>query len=146
MPLDEPNVEPPISGSDQPLGVGDGFTYTFQIIKRRTLAGQNYDRPIFLPLTDTFEMLMSSPFWGGLPPTAPGSVGSTWGGPYTFTVDRLGGIVTVNPIPQAGLVMTCGYLFDTEVRWEADDSFDQIVHSLETSGASPITLVEVRRC
>jgi hypothetical protein len=54
--------------------------------------------------------------------------------------------VTFSPIPQAGLVLTAGFLFDREVRWEGDDSFDGIIHSLETTGVAEIDLVEVRRC
>lgn len=145
-PLDEPNTEPMISGSDQPLFTADGLGYTYQIIKRRTLAGVNYDRPIYLPILDTLEFLFSSPLHGGLAPTLPASVGAPWGGPYTVGTTRPGGLVTVSPIPQAGLVGTCGYLFDTEVRWEADDSFDAVILSLSTTGSAQINLVEVRRC
>lgn len=144
--LEEANTAPEISGSDQPLFTADGLGYAYQIIKRRTLGGVNYDRPIYLPILDTLEFLFSSPEHGGLVPTAPGSVGATWGGPYTVSTSRPGGLVTVSPVPQAALVGTCGYLFDTEVRWEGDDSFDAIIHSLDTDGVAEIDLVEVRRC
>ncbi len=139
VPLEAPNTEPVTSGLDQPLGDGDGFTRTFQLIKRRTLVGVNYDRPIYLPILDTVDILID-----GL---APGSVSGGHGGPYVVnSVSRPGGIVTITPAPTVGRVLTWGGLFDTEVRWEADDSFDAIVHSMATVGASPLNLVEVRRC
>lgn len=134
--LDGPGVVPETSGIDQALGVGDGFLYQFQMVKVRELGGFTFSRTIVLPVLDTIDILID-----GVDPSAAS------GGPYTITsITRPGGMVTVSPVPTAGRVLTWGGLFDTEVRWDADDSFDAIAHSLETVGASPLNFVEVRRC
>jgi uncharacterized protein (TIGR02217 family) len=134
--LEEANEPPVTTGLDQPLGTGDGLTRTFQMIKRRTLGGVNYDRPIYLPVLDTIDILID-----GVAPSAAS------GGPYTLSgPTRPGGVCTFTPAPTAGRVLTWGGLFDIEVRWEADDTFDANMHSMDTSGAMPINLVEVRRC
>jgi uncharacterized protein (TIGR02217 family) len=136
--LDQPNVEPEIALDDQPLGTADGLAYAFQLVKQRTVSGRTFEEDIFLPIVDTVLLGMN----GYAPEDVPGGLG----GPYSATISRPGGLVTFSPIPQAGLVLTAGFLFDREVRWEGDDSFDGIIHSLETTGVAEIDLVEVRRC
>lgn len=137
-----PGELPDISGSDQALGAGDGSTTDFQLVKTRTQGAYSYARPIYLPQVDTVAVLMQPPGGVAVAPNHPSL--DAHGGPYTFAVSRPGGVVTFDPAPADALVLTCGFLFDTEVRWEADDSFDGVVHSMETSGASPLTFVEVR--
>lgn len=137
-PLDYLNAIPAYTGSDQSLGVGDGFTSAFQLSRARTLGPYTFNRTIVLPVLDTIEILM-----GGV---APGAVSSGMGGPYTYTITRPGGIVTFDHPVHASLAMTWGGLFDTLVRFEADDTLDLIVHSEETGGASPLTMVEERNC
>jgi len=133
--LEEPNVPPSTSGLDQALGAADGTTWQYQLVKRRQVGAQTYDRPIYLPVLSTIHVLMD-----GVAPAAAS------GGPYTVSISRPGGVVSFSPVPQAGLTLTWGGLYDTEVRWEADTSFDAIIHSLDTIGAAEIDLVEVRRC
>jgi uncharacterized protein (TIGR02217 family) len=137
--LDEPNTEPGWTGLDQALGTGDGLTYQFQLTKAYEIGGFTQTRKIFLPILDDIEILMNG--------VAPGSIAGGLGGPYSITsISRPGGIVTISPVPHAGIALTWGGLWDTEVRWEGDDAFDQIAHSMDTNGAAEIDLVEVRRC
>lgn len=138
-PLDDVNTVPDITGLDQPLGEGDGTTYQFQLVKQRVLGSGTITRTISLPIISSVIIFID----GVLPSAVP----SGHGGPYTVTsITRPGGLVTISPIPTVGRVLTSGFLFDTEVRYEADDTLDNIVHSLDTVGAAEIDLVEVRRC
>lgn len=137
--LDSPNTVPAYTGSDQALFTGDGLTYQFQLTKTYSLGGFTQSRNIYLPVLDEIEILING--------VAPGSVSGALGGPYSVvSISRPGGLVTISPTPHAGLVGTWGGLWDTEVRWEGDDAFDQIAHSMDTDGAAEIDLVEVRRC
>lgn len=134
--LDRPNVEPALSRFDQSIGVGDGFTRTFQLYKTYTRGSVTYTRPIYLPITTTVLMGVG----GTTPALAPG-------GPYTVTgISRPGGIVTFDIAPQAGLVLSAGFLFDVQVRFEGDDSFDGIVQSYQIAGYADLSFVEVRPC
>lgn len=146
--LDLPNVPPDITGSDQLIGVGDGFNRFFQLQKTysRPINGggeATYTRPIYLPILDTVSLLMG-PYLGVFYP--PGSVPSPAGGPYTYEISRPGGVVTFGTAVQAGLEVTSGFLFDTQVRFEADDSFDGIVQSYQVSGFANLVFVETRPC
>ncbi len=139
--LEQPNVIPAYTGLDQVLGTGDGSTYQFQLARVRQVGSATYTRTIKLPILDTIEILIN----GLLPADVPS--GSPDYGPYAVaSISRPGGLVTFTTPPHAGLALTWGGLFDTLVRWEADDTFDGVVHSLQTTGVSPISLVELRNC
>jgi len=82
--------------------------------------------------------------------TWPG-VGPTWedywiegGGP--FEVSRPGGIITFDEAPEEGAIITVGYLFDVEVRYENDNTFEGIFQTTGVAGYADIKLVEVRHC
>jgi uncharacterized protein (TIGR02217 family) len=139
VPIAEAGVAPDWSGLDQALFVGDGLAYQFPLIKTYSIGGFSQTRKIVLPQLDSIAILIDG--------VAPSAVSGGLGGPYTVTgISRPGGVVTISPVPHAGLVGTWGGLFDAEVRWDGDDAFDQIAHSLTTTGAAGIDLVEVRRC
>jgi len=139
--LAEPNVAPTVTGADQVIATGNGVDYQFQLIKTRAVGPVSLARPIVLPILDTVIIEI-----GGFPP-AEVPPGFPFMGPYTVeSITRPGGIVTISPPLAPGIVMTAGYLYDTLVRFEGDDTFDAIVHSLETVGSSALNLVEVRYC
>jgi uncharacterized protein (TIGR02217 family) len=127
--LVEPNVPPTLTALDQPLGIGDGVTTQFQIIKRYTRGSQTFDRPIVLPILSS--ILIAS---NGVPVTS------------GFSVSRPGGIVTFDTPPINDRVLTCGFFFDVEVRFEDDKTFDGIVQSFGLGGFADINLSEVRPC
>lgn len=135
--LKSPNVEPVINFTDQVLGIGDGATREFQLVKKYTRGGFTYTRPIFLPIVDTVLV--------GLNALDPAD-GSLAGGPYAWDVDRGTGIVTFDRPVHAGLIVTAGFLFDTPARFEADDSFDTVVQAYKVDGFADLNLVEVRPC
>lgn len=137
--LTAPQAVPPIAETDQVLGVGDGLTRTFQLRKAYTFGPLTYTRPIFHPILDSVLVAMNALPADTAAPTLPG-------GPYTWDVDRLTGLVEFTPAPTAGVVITAGFLFDVEARFEGDDSYDGIVHAYQTAGFADLSFLEVRPC
>lgn len=127
------NVAPDVSSIDQPLGIGDGFTRRFQLRKEYTATGaesETYSRPIYLPQVETVIVSMD----GGE------------ASPADYTVEREGGMVEFGTAPDPGVVLRWGGLFDVNVRFEADDSFDGIVRTYRVAGFADMTLLEIPLC
>ena len=141
-----PDDDQPVSGLDQVIATGDGVTQTFQLIKTYQVGAFSRVRNVYLPVVDSVIVLMN----GVLPEDVPAGV--PYFGPYSVSVSRPGGVLTFSkpPIaPGAGhppLVITAGFVFDTEVRWKADDSLQLGIESMDTESAAPLNFVEVRRC
>jgi uncharacterized protein (TIGR02217 family) len=134
--------DPPISGLDQIIGLGDGVTQQFQLIKTRTFGGFSRVRNIYMPVVDSVIVLIDGMIPEDIPHINP------WYGPYSVSAaTRPGGKITITPppIPGAGLI-TAGYLWDAEVRWEADDSLQAAIESMDTQSVAPLNFVEVPRC
>jgi uncharacterized protein (TIGR02217 family) len=113
-----------ISPSDQSLGLGDGQTVSFQLLK--TYEGNNVPRPITKPDAPSVVMAVNGV-----------EVSSS-----DFTVDDGTGLVTFNTAPLSGATITAGFAFDCVVRFDTD----ALDISLEDFGAgviSAIPLVEL---
>lgn len=137
--LAQPGLVPSIGPTDQVLGEGDGIRTRFQLQKQYQRGPRTYTRPVYLPLVDSVLVALNA-----LPP---GTADPTLeGGPYSFDVDRYGGEVTFDHPPAAGLLVTAGFLFDVEVRFENDDSLDSIVQSWRVSGYADLSFLETRFC
>lgn len=120
-----------ITATDQQIGTGDGFTDTFQLKKTYTLASESYSRDIHLPRAGTVKVAVN----GALVPDT------------DYTVTRPGGVLIFNDPPSNGAAITAGYLFDVEVRFESDDSFDAILRAVNgATGFADLVLIEVRPC
>jgi uncharacterized protein (TIGR02217 family) len=132
--LTEPNLPPTLSRADQAVGTGDGIKSAFQLIKTYSVGSSSYVRNIYHPVLSSFVVA----FDGFDPATISPS--------FSSSVDRLTGIITFSDPPPSGVVITAGYLFDVEVRFMADDSFDGIVRTFGVSGYADIELMEVRPC
>lgn len=130
-PLVNPNEPPAITDTDQIIGTGDGFTRTFQLVKKYAVGGQEYTRTIHLPVVASVLVKVAVQGAEAQPP---------------HTVTRYGGEVVFDTPPPAGRLITAGFLFDVEVRFEADNSFDGIVSTFSLGGYADIPLVEVRKC
>ena len=143
VPMVAPNVPPVTSRLDCYFGTGDGVTRAFQLTKPYTVTSpadaMTYNRDIFLPVVDTIEVSMN----GVAPEDVPGGLS---GGPYSVEVEREGGVVTFDHPPKAGVVLKWGGLFDVNVRFEADDSFDAAVKTYRVAGYANMTFVEERLC
>jgi uncharacterized protein (TIGR02217 family) len=132
--LDRPNTVPGITWSDQVLGTGDGITATFQLVKTYTRGGETYTRKVVHPVTSTVTVSINN-----VDP-------STLFDPLTWTVDRATGVVTFSAPPAPGAVVRAGYLYDVEVRFESDESFDGLLQDYGVSGFADLVLIEIRPC
>ena len=109
---------------DQQIGVGDGSTRVFQLIKAYSSGGQSYTRTISKPVAGTARVAIN-----GVVQTAP----------TQFTVDTTTGLVSFNLPPAAGLIITAGCEFDVPVRFDTD----RISTSMATFQAGQIPSVPV---
>lgn len=132
--LTSPNVPPVVSGTDQVCGVGNGVDFNFQLKKTYSRGLQTYTRNIYHPVVSSVIVTVNGVNPATLTPA------------MTWTVDRNTGIITTSYPPIPGHVVRAGFLFDVEVRFESDDSFDGIVKTYGISGFADIVLVEVRPC
>lgn len=134
-----PNLAVTPLGTDQVLGIGDGFNRVFQLQKKYTRGVRSYVRPIHIPIVDTVIVMIDAKALSTADPALPG-------GPYTITVSRYGGSIVFDHAPGAGAVVTAGFLFDNEVRFEADDQMDVVLKAFQTAGTADLSFVEVRFC
>jgi uncharacterized protein (TIGR02217 family) len=119
-------VEP----SDQLIGVGDGETAVYQLVKRYGAGDSTYVRQITKPVAGTVRV-------------AVGGVEKSAGGDFTVNVQT--GIVTFLPgaIPALGAPVTAGFEFDVPVRFDSD----VLTINLDAFAAGQIpdiALIEVR--
>lgn len=128
-PLAAMNTVPAITMSDQQIGVGDGVTLAFQLIKTYARGSKTYARKIQLPVVASVLTSLNN--------VAPG---------VAPTVQRQGGLVTFATPPGVGVIVRAGFLFDCCVRFESDDSFDGIVKTYKVAGFADVPMVEVPLC
>jgi uncharacterized protein (TIGR02217 family) len=116
-----------IAATDQNIGVGDGTTAAFQLVKKYGAGTRNYLRVINAPVAGTVRVAVN-----GIVTTQ-------------FTVNVLTGVVTFNvgSIPTISAVITAGFEFDVPVRFDADAITINLAHF--AGGEIPhIPLIEVR--
>ncbi len=131
--LEVPNErDPDISELDQSLGTVDGFTDTWQLTKRYEVGAETYDRTIYLPVVESVLVARDGVLID----------------PSTYEVTRPGGeiVFDVPPVLGGAGILTAGFLFDCEVRYESDDTLETLVRTFEVGGGSDINLTEVRPC
>jgi len=87
-----------------PIGIGTGTLATFQLSKRYTFGGQNYDRKISKPVPGSDTM-----FWDG------GNPQQVW------SIDYTTGIITFDPPPGFGKVVSAVFQFDVPMRFDTDE-------------------------
>jgi uncharacterized protein (TIGR02217 family) len=128
--LTKANKIPSLSAVDQILGIGDGAEATFPFSKTYTRGAFSKTRLLRLPVESTVLVALDGV----------ASPSTDW------TIDRQAGELTFDTPPGVGVVVTWGGLFDVPVRFEADDSFEQIVKAYETTGAAGLSFWEKRPC
>jgi uncharacterized protein (TIGR02217 family) len=119
----------PISPRDQGIGIGDGVTATFALVKTYGSAFAPYQRAIAKPVAGSVRIAVDG-----------GELANDF-----FACDTTTGAVTFasGHIPAAGAAITAGYLFDVPVRFDTD--YLEVDLSAFTAGAIPnIPLVEIR--
>ncbi|WP_371420529.1 TIGR02217 family protein [Tardiphaga sp.] len=118
-----------ISPDDQGIGVGDGATASFQLMKTYGSNFAPYQRPITKPVDGSVRI----------------AVGGNELASSAFTCDPTTGIVTFagGHLPAVGAAITAGFQFDVPVRFDTD--YLEVDLSAFAAGAIPkIPLVEIR--
>lgn len=136
--LPAPDKAPVVGPTDQVIGVGDGQRAEFQLVRSYSFGGETYQRKISKPVVSTVVVALNA--------QPPEEILETQGGPYTWTVDRETGVITFDKPVYQDLLVTAGFLFDVEVRFETDDAYDGIVRAYRVSGHADVVFVEVRPC
>jgi uncharacterized protein (TIGR02217 family) len=116
-----------VSPLDQPIGVGNGSTASFQLVRLYGTGLRNYARNIVKPVAGTVRVAVAGA------ETA------------NFTLNSATGIVTFLPghIPPSGAAVTAGFEFDVPVRFDTD----QLSINLSNFAAGDIpdiAIVEIR--
>lgn len=116
-----------IAATDQVIGVGDGVTAAFQLVKRYGSGLRDHMRVINKPVTGSVVVAVDGA------PTV------------NFTLDAATGLVTflAGSIPGAGAEVTAGFAFDVPVRFDTDQLSINLTNF--AAGDIPeIPVVEVR--
>jgi uncharacterized protein (TIGR02217 family) len=119
-----------ITPLDQAIGVGDGTTATFQLVKTYGSSFAPYLRPIVKPVAGSVRVAVA---------------GTEVSAGVAFTSDATTGIVTflAGHIPAAGAAVRAGFLFDVPVRFDTD--YLEVDLSAFAAGVIPkIPLVEIK--
>ncbi len=114
------------SATDQPLGVGDGVTTVFQLIKRYESGGVVSERTINKPVDGSVRVAANGVA------VDPGDV--------SVSLDT--GQVTFGSAPAVGVVLTAGFEFDTPVRFDTDDLRVSLA-AFRAGEAPSVPLIEV---
>jgi len=115
-----------ISATDQQLGLGDGVTVSFQLVKSYNSGGISHMRMIQKPVAATVVIAVD-----GVTQT------SGW------QLDTTTGIVTFTVAPLVGVVISAGYEFDVPVRF-SEDFLAITLESYQAGQIPSIALIEVR--
>ena len=116
----------PISELDQIIGIGDGTTTQFQLVKRYSYGGEVYAHPIQAPISGSVVIAVD---------------GVSQSIPADFSVDASSGLVTFATAPANTLVITAGYEYDIKVRFE-DANVVQRFRARHLGEIDTFTLVE----
>ena len=102
-PLDNRSCKPSLAPqpTDQVLGMGDGVTTGFQLVKRYESGGDSWTRTIAKPVDGSVRVAVDGVEAG-------------------FSVDLTTGVVTLDIAPADGAEVTAGFAFDCPVRFDTD--------------------------
>ncbi|WP_336987486.1 DUF2460 domain-containing protein [Altererythrobacter aquiaggeris] len=112
------------AAGDQTIGIGDGLTASYQLVKRYGDGAEAQIRPITRPQAGTISV----------------NVGGTATASWTVAS---GGMIVFDEAPEAGAPITAGYLFDVPVRF-AQDRLDVSGLAFTAGEAPSVPLVEIR--
>lgn len=115
-----------IAPHDQPIGIGDGATATFALVKTYGAGFAPYVRPIAKPVAGSVRVAVD-----GVETSA-------------FSCDPATGLVTFAPgaIPATGAAITAGFRFDVPVRFDTD-TLDINLEAFEAGAIPKIPLIEI---
>ncbi|GJL97502.1 MAG: glycoside hydrolase family 24 [Hyphobacterium sp.] len=118
----------PVTSLDQALGIGDGATAEFQLVKRYGDAGSAYDRVIDKPVADSVRIAIDG---------AELVLGTDFG------VDPETGKVVFTTPPADGAALTAGFRFDVPVRFDTDQ-LNISLDAFEAGDIPDLPIVEIR--
>jgi len=117
-----------VSSDNQEIGVGDGSTVAFQLVKVYQSGEASYTRPITKPVAGTVVVRVAGvEFVEGV----------------QFTVDETSGVITFDQAPVGGAVITAGFAFDVPVRFDTD-RINVSVATFRAGQVPDVPVVEVR--
>lgn len=116
-----------VSQTDVVIGIGDGTTQNFQLIKKYESGDITVIRPLRKPVEDTVQVALN---------------GSSSG--FTFTVNYATGVVTITPAPGSGIEVSAGCEFDVPARFEVDtdEKFQIAIRAINSGELPDINVVE----
>ena len=109
---------------DQEIGIGDGVTSRYRLVKNYGSADDPQVRPITRPLADTIAVSID------------GAHSAGWQA-------EPGGVITFASAPPAGAIIRAGFLFDVPVRF-AEDRLDVTGANFAAGEAPSVPLIEIR--
>jgi len=118
------------SATDQPIGIGDGATVLFQMVKTFGSGATAYSRAIIKPVAGSLTIEVD---------------GIAQNEAVDYSIDYATGEITFQPgnIPANGTTITAGYLFDVPVRF-ATDQLRINLAAFEAGDIPSIPLVEIK--
>lgn len=114
--------------ADQVIGVGDGNTATFDLIKSYQSGAFSYDRPIRKPVVGSVVV---------------GVAGAALTEGIDFSVDSASGVITLAAPPAPGASVSAGFEFDVPVRFDTD-TIQTSVASFKAGQVPNVPIIEVR--
>ncbi|MEC5290685.1 DUF2460 domain-containing protein [Aurantimonas sp. C2-6-R+9] len=117
-----------VTAFDQMIGIGDGATAVFPLLKIYGDGDAAYSRPIEKPVPGTVRIAVD---------------GTELAAGTDFNVDTASGGVTLSVAPAVGLSITAGFEFDVPVRFDMDQLAVNVA-AFEAGDIPSIPLIEVR--
>jgi uncharacterized protein (TIGR02217 family) len=128
---------------DQVIGVGDGVTASFQLIKSYAIGNRAYVRNIQKPIWHTITDYQGNPLADTVTAKLNGTPNAAW------TLDATTGLITLTSAPAPGVIITASGQFHYPVRFDTDDLAIRLEES-DVADEKPIAswqsipLVEIR--
>lgn len=117
-----------LSPLDQVIGVGDGVTAVWQVLKTYRSGEETYARPILKPVLGSVVVAVAEdPKVEGL----------------EFAVDPATGLITFEVAPPLGTQITAGFEFDVPVRFDTE-AIQVSVASFQAGDVPAVPVVEIR--
>jgi uncharacterized protein (TIGR02217 family) len=117
---------------NEPVGVSDGVTLVWQLIKTSTADSISYVRTIKKPVADSFQLFTTAPGEGNEPVIQD---------PSSYSLDTTTGLVTLTGVIPAGATISWSGTFDVPVRF-ASDLMQFTYDNLNATNNTGLLLVE----
>jgi uncharacterized protein (TIGR02217 family) len=113
---------------NQQIGIGDGETAEFQLVKNYTSGNTIITREIKKPVAGTIKIHKS---------------GNLRGATADYSIDYTIGIISFTEAPTSGVIITADFEFDVPVRFDTDE-LQLSMDNFNSGSWNSIPLVEVR--